>query len=221
MQRGQGRLTQIFLGRDAAGQIACPPTLVPAPGQFLLATSDPDPAAPLPVPVFLAGAAAGGFFAAPPLPEAWLPGAPLSLRGPLGKGFSLPRTARRVALASLGESAARLVPLARLALDQDAAVLLLCGYTPESLPSEVEVLPPSSLAEAAAWADYVASDAGLGGLADLRVLGDRPGLCGEVLVQTPLPCGGMADCGACAVHLKRGHLLACKDGPVLDLKKLF
>jgi len=215
MQKGQGRLTQIILGRDAAGQVACPPALVPAPGQYLLAVDDSDPAAPLASPIFMAAPATGGFFAASPLPETWLPGAALSLRGPLGRGFSLPRTARRVALAALGGSAARLLPLARLALNQDAAVLMMCPDTPDSLPREVEVLPPTALAEAAAWADYLAVDSDLAGLSDLR------GLSGEALVQTPLPCGGMADCGACAVHLKRGFLLACKDGPVVDLKRFF
>ena len=236
MRTGQGRLTQIFLGPDAAGQIACPAALVPAPGQYLLAASTPDPgatstalsvragsagtpmrhggASPLPVPLFMAGPATGGFLAAPPLPETWLPGAPLSLRGPLGKGFNLPRTARRVALVALGTSAARLLPLARLALGQDASVLLVCDYSLESLPTEVEVLPTSARTEAAEWADYLAADSEPGGLGDLRVLH------GEALMQTPLPCGGLADCGACAVHLKRGYLLACKDGPVVDLKRL-
>ena len=81
--------------------------------------------------------------------------------------------------------------------------------------SFLEVVPPAALSEAAAWADYLARDSDLGSLKDL------PGLrCGEALVQTPLPCGGMADCGACVVHLKRGYLLACKDGPVVDLKRL-
>jgi hypothetical protein len=83
------------------------------------------------------------------------------------------------------------------------------------VPSEVEVLPPSALAGAAGWADYLAADCNLGELAQLR------GLRGEALVRTPLPCGGMADCGACAVRLKRGYLLACKEGPVVDLQKIF
>jgi hypothetical protein len=122
-----------------------------------------------------------------------------------------------VALAALRGSAARLLPLARLALKQDAGVLLVCDYTPASLPSDVEVLPLSALAEAAGWADYLALDVDFRSLPDLRSLRLR----GEALVRTPLPCGGMADCGACAVQLKRGYLLACKEGPVVDLQKIF
>jgi len=36
----------------------------------------------------------------------------------------------------------------------------------------------------------------------------------------PMPCGGLGDCGLCAVDLKRGWKLACKDGPVFDLNEL-
>ena len=42
----------------------------------------------------------------------------------------------------------------------------------------------------------------------------------QVLVRTPLPCGGIAACGVCAVHLtgsSRDYRLACKDGPVFQL----
>jgi dihydroorotate dehydrogenase electron transfer subunit len=220
MQGAHAKLTHIFLGPDAAGQIACPSALVPAPGQYLLATSKSDPAAPLPVPIFMAAPAAGGFIAAPPLPDSWLPGSPLNLRGPLGKGFSLPRTARRVALAAVGGSAGRLLPLVALSLAQDASVLILCDYTPGSLPHEVEILPLSGLPDAAAWADFMALDLPRQSLEDLGGLSDLRGLNGQALVETPLPCGGMADCGACAIHLRHGHLLACKDGPVVDLRKL-
>jgi hypothetical protein len=121
-----------------------------------------------------------------------------------------------VALAALGETAARLLPLVRQALSQGAAVLLLCDSAPESLPLDVEVMPSSALAEAAAWADYVALDLPREALGTLGLRGIR----GQAFVGTPLPCGGLADCGACAVQLRRGFLLACKDGPVFDVEKL-
>jgi len=220
MRNAPGKLAQIFLGPDAAGQITCPPALIPAPGQYLLATCDSDLAAPLPVPIFLAAPAAGGFIIAPPLPDSWVPGASLNLRGPLGKGFSLPRTARSVTLVALGRSAARLLPLVALALAQDASVLILCEYIPGSLPHEVEILPLSGLPDAAAWADFMALDLPRQSLEDIGGLPGLRGLHAQALVETPLPCGGMADCGACAVHLRHGFLLACKDGPVVDLRKL-
>lgn len=229
MRTGQGRLTQIFLGPDAAGQIACPADLVPAPGQYLLAVVGSDGAAPLATPVFAAGYVAGGFLAAGALPGTWLPGTSLNLRGPLGKGFILPPGVRRVALAALGDTVARLLPLVRPALNQGASVLVLSDSHPESLPTDVEVLPASgpALSEAAAWADFLALDlpredlAGRPGQAGRFGTASPVGLTsGQALIAAPMPCGGMADCGACAVHLRRGHLLACKDGPVIDLKRL-
>jgi NAD(P)H-flavin reductase len=42
----------------------------------------------------------------------------------------------------------------------------------------------------------------------------------QVLVRTSIPCGGIADCGVCAVMTKSNWKLACKDGPVFDLKEL-
>jgi NAD(P)H-flavin reductase len=40
------------------------------------------------------------------------------------------------------------------------------------------------------------------------------------LVVAPMPCGGLAECGVCAVTTRRGWKLACKDGPVFDLGEL-
>jgi len=42
----------------------------------------------------------------------------------------------------------------------------------------------------------------------------------QVLVRTPVPCGGIAECGVCAVTLKSEWKLACKDGPVFDWGEL-
>jgi len=58
-----------------------------------------------------------------------------------------------------------------------------------------------------------------------RVTFARPGLAGrageaQVLVVTPMPCGGLAECGVCAFTTRRGWKMACKDGPVFDLSEL-
>ncbi|HEY2981045.1 MAG TPA: hypothetical protein VGJ22_07690, partial [Anaerolineales bacterium] len=102
MHIAEGQLAEIVLWPDGiGGRIICPPELIPAPGQYTLAQPGSLHAhadAPLPVSVFLAGPAPGGFLAAPPLPADWNPGATLRLRGPLGRGFSIPISARRIAL---------------------------------------------------------------------------------------------------------------------------
>ncbi|MEI6290416.1 MAG: hypothetical protein WCP19_08295, partial [Chloroflexota bacterium] len=85
-----------------------------------------------------------------------------------------------------------------------------------------------------AWADYLAVDTLRSQLPDLlpRLLSDPRtaalhsgppiprAVSAQVLVRTPLPCGGIAACGVCAVHLtgsSRDYRLACKDGPVFQL----
>jgi hypothetical protein len=237
MKQGTGELVERYLENGlTGGRLLCPQTLIPAPGEYLLAY-DPTSNSPLPVPVFNAGLIPGGFLVAPPIPPMWQPGIILSLRGPLGRGFSLPASARCIALVSLGDTAARLKPLIPAALGQGASVVLVSDLDLPGLPPEVEIQPVSALPEVAKWADYLAFDLpreSLPGLRETLGLGEhRP--CREhvgarrqakvpfeaqVLVVTPMPCGGLAECGVCAVTGRRGWKMACKDGPVFDLDEL-
>ncbi len=215
----EGRILERFLDeRRAAARIACPPALVPAPGQFLLARL-PDSDDPLAVPVFSAGDSPAGFLAAPPLPRAWIPGATLALRGPLGRGFALPASARRVALAALDASPAYLLGLLSPALKQEAALALVCDEPPDDLPAEVEIRPLAALEDVAQWADYLALAASREGWRERVRSGGRWNVTREAqaLIVTPMPCGGLAQCGVCSVEVKKGILLACEAGPVFDL----
>jgi len=235
MKQGTGALIELYLENGlTSGRLLCPQNLMPAPGQYLLA-HDPASDNPLPAPVFSAGSVSGGFLTAPPIPETWRPGTSLSLRGPLGNGFFLPASARRVALVSLGETSARLKPLLTASLKQEALVVLVSDLDLTDLPPEVEIQPLSALTDITQWADYVALDVpreflprlreklGLSGHARVRFA--RPGAAGrageaQVLVFTPMPCGGMGACGVCSVIVRRGWKMACKDGPVFDLNEL-
>lgn len=206
-------------------RIACPPGLIPSPGQYLLAGDGSD--SPLPVPLFHTDSAPQGFVsraastlvAAASVPVSWRPGVELYLRGPLGRGFTLPSLARKVGLVAFDDSAARLKGLIQPALKQEAAVVLVCSSTPENLSDDVEVQPLSALQEIVEWADYLAFDVARENLSQLKEqLGKlKPlsvGRDAQVLVRTPIPCGGVADCGVCALNLKSDWKLACKDGPV-------
>ena len=42
----------------------------------------------------------------------------------------------------------------------------------------------------------------------------------QALVSTPMPCGTLADCGVCALLVRKTWKLACKDGPVFNLNDL-
>lgn len=220
-----GRILERFLEeRRAAVRIACPVELTPAPGQYLLAY-DPASSDPLAVPLFPAGPAPDGFLVAPPLPHSWLPGQTLSLHGPLGHGFKLPASAGKVALVSFEESPAVLLSLLKPAFAQGASIVLASDSPPDELPADVEVQPLAALAEICAWADYLALHTARESLPGLRTRLDAAGPArvtreAQVLVSAPIPCGGMAECGVCAVNGKNNYKLVCKEGPVFPLSAL-
>lgn len=220
MNTGKGQIIELILEDGCRYvRLGCSPNLIPSPGQYLLAGDGSD--SPLPVPLFYTDSAPEGFIATAPLPDSWHPGLELDLRGPVGRGFTLPFSARQAGLIAFDASAARLRGLIQPALKQDAAVVLVCASAPENLPDDVEVQPMSALNEVVEWADYVACDItretmarmkqGLTQINQLMI-----GKAAQVLIHTPAPCGGVAECGVCAVTLKSGWRLACKDGPVFD-----
>jgi len=223
--QAETKITELILldGKPAA-RILCPPRLIPAPGQYLLAHAGGSDS-PLAASVFAAKIFADGFLAAPPMSSSWTPGTRLHLRGPLGHGFVLPTSARRAALIAFDDSPARLLSLLDLALKQESSVALVCETPPDDLPLQVEVQPLQALSDVCNWADYVAMDAGRESLPELREkFGVRSPLEAryeaQILVRTSMPCGALAQCGVCAVEVRHGHLLACDDGPVFDLKDL-
>jgi len=224
VKQDAGELVELYLeDRLAGGRLLCPQKLIPSPGRYLLAHDGSN--SPLPVPIFNAGSVPGGFTIAPPIPQSWQPGTLLSLRGPFGRGFSMPVSARRVALVALDKTSARLKPLLIEALGNGASVVLVSNLELPDLPPEVEVQPIAALAEVVSWADYLAIDMTRESLPGLREkLGftekTRVKIETQVLVLTSMPCGGIAVCGVCAVTVRRGWKMACKDGPVFNLSEL-
>jgi len=225
MARGMGRLIEINLGSTGAtsGWVSCPAALRPNPGQYLLAT--PSAGTLLPTPLFPAGWRNGELRLAAPLPPAWTAGMELKLRGPLGRGFSLPTSARRVVLSAPGTPPEALLPLADQALQQGAAVALVTADIPDRLPAAIEVLPVEELRETVKWADYLALDLPLRAVPEVRrrlglAAGEHVPCTAQALVRVPMPCGAVAECGACAVRTSAGWRLGCKDGPVFDFNAL-
>ncbi len=222
MRNDKAQVVEISLGfGHLEARISCPADLVPSPGQYLLA-GDASAFDPLPVPLFHTESTTGGFITCSPIPRLWTPGTEIVLRGPLGRGFDLPVTARKVALVPFEDSPSRLKGLVTLAMKQGAAVVLVSDSDGDYLPDEVEVQPFSVLEDVLAWADYIAFDVLRERLPELRErLGGKNQVSvkreAQVLIYTPVPCGGIAECGVCAVVTKSGWKLACKDGPVFDL----
>ncbi len=204
---------------------------LPKAGQFLQITSPTDELQAVPISAFATGAAEatddGGRLlpVLAELPERWQPGDELSIRGPLGRGFELPRRAKRVALAALAGSPGRLLPLADAALAQGCEVVLCTDAEAAVLPAAIEVRGLADLPSVLGWANYLAADIKIEELEGLEEkLGMRSPLPkameAQALVVSPMPCGGMAKCGVCAVATRKGERLLCEDGPVMDVREL-
>lgn len=222
MHTGKGRVVELILEDGCLYvQISCPGNLIPVPGQYLLAGDTTD--TPLPVPIFYTDSAPEGFIAT--AADYWKPGHVLSLRGPLGRGFSVPATARKLGLIAYDDSPARLRGLIQPALNRNASVVLLCASNMDHLPDDVEVQPLSAFDDVVKWADYLAVDVMREKLPELKErLKGRNQLSAwseaQVLIHAQMPCGGIAECGVCAVTTRSGWKLACKDGPVFDLREI-
>jgi NAD(P)H-flavin reductase len=222
MHTATGRIVELLLEDGCLyARIACPENLIPGPGQYLLASHGSDEV--LPVPIFHTDSAHQSFIGS--ASEGWEPGDVLALRGPLGRGFSLPLSARKVGLIAFDSPPSRLRGLVPLALRQNASVVLLCDSSADHLPDVVEVQPVSAMKDIFQWADYVALDVERDNLntlmGRLKEAMSHPSLSGvQVLVRTPMPCGGLADCGVCAVTTRSAWRLGCKDGPVFDLGEI-
>jgi hypothetical protein len=224
MQTGKGRVIELILQDGLrSARLSCLESLIPSPGQYLLAE---DSSSLLPVPLFYTDSVPSGFISAPPVPDSWSPGAEIRLRGPLGRGFVLPVLSRRVALVAYDDNPTHLRGLIRPSLSQNAAVVLVGAAVSADIPDEVEMQPSSALSDVCEWADYIAVDVARENLPRLREsLGKLNRISAapeaQALIRTPVPCGGLADCGVCAVTLKSNWMMACKDGPVFAWRNIW
>lgn len=221
MRKTAGKVAEIRVHRGGVSAlIDCPAEFIPRAGQYLLATDDNSIQA---TPLFLTDTWSHGFLASPPFPGSWRPGTPLSIHGPLGHGFHLPMDVQRLVLVALGETYARLLPLASVSSFDNLNITLFTDAALKDLPSSMEAYPLNDLQESISWADFIAVDTPLESLDRLMELFSTPSPSpfsthGQVLVHASMPCSTLGKCGVCAVKIKRSWRLACKDGPVFDLQ---
>jgi dihydroorotate dehydrogenase electron transfer subunit len=227
------------------------PTIAPglAPGRFVLADLGNEDY--LRTPLFPAWikAEAFGVLISPNHPAAALqPGAEIDLVGPLGQGFEVPETTRRLLLVADTSHLPVLLPLLETRFFpknpiSPSATLLLSAptagelYPIRLLPPALEVLvatadgstgyegnPLDLLPDLVRWADCVcaASDpadySAMAGVVREVRIGPNRRFA-QALVVPPLACG-VGACQGCAVKVARGTRLACTDGPVFDLLDL-
>lgn len=225
MADGEWEIHEIrMMGTCLVLRVPAVPNLKPLPGQYFQVFA-PGCSQTAAVSLFLAGGNHDSLDLTGEIPSDWNPGKKLRWRGPLGHGFELPAKVEKTAFVPWLNPGLVLLPLLEKALGQQAAVTWYSRQVPDWLPPQVEVLPPESLPDAVNWAEYIAITCDLKHLSDLTAaLGgkptDHPKCRIEVLVHTPLVCGGSGACGVCSVKIRRGWKLACKDGPVFALEQL-
>ncbi|MBM3126146.1 MAG: hypothetical protein FJZ87_13920 [Chloroflexi bacterium] len=222
MHSSAGRIYERFL--DGTLGVECPVEAIPGPGQYSVGYASSSQTS-LGVPLFTFGITTKGFRAIPDGHPGWTIGARLSLRGPLGRGFTPPGQARRISFVSWNNSGIALRSLVSQTLSQDIEMAFLAENAPKDLPELVEVQPIEAIEEVCAWADFVALEAAVDDLDRIlnrMTLMKQPHLWEktQVLIRTPMPCGALAACGACAVQTRKGWKMACKDGPVFNLGDL-
>ena len=223
VNNAEGVLVELYMG--GGGLLRCPPNLVPPPGKYIQAVKE-NSKETLAATIFSMGEAKGGFLAAPLLPAGWVPGTQLQLRGPLGKGFSLPDKARRILLLAFENPSYRLHGLIGPALERGAEVVLITEEPGVNVPEAVEIQPLTQLSAAWTWADAVAADVAredwsefLSSIKQEKASANKPLV--QVLVRAPMPCAAIAECGICAFTVQNSWKMICKDGPVFDLTDLF
>jgi len=235
MQIDTGKISLIQIEPDGnrVAQIDCNPRLFPRPGTYLLAHNPNEldrvlgcVLFPVGLPASLEGGMNSGTFSLAPIPRTWHPGTNLELRGPLGHGFDLPPAVNSLALVALAETAGRLLPLIPFALENNVDIAVFTDLSLPQLPPIVEIHSLNAIPEAISWADFLAIDIPLENIPSLREMlqlspHDYLACPAQVLVSTPMPCAGVAECGICALPWrKKGYALACKDGPVFNLNQL-
>jgi len=192
------------------------------PGQFLSARYEDDI---LPTSLFPCGMDGKDFTTIQTLPLAWQPDVSLSIRYPLGKGFVIPPSTRRLLMVSAAENPLRLLPAAFAVLAGGGEAALFSYSLPGEISPEVELLTRDELPDACTWADCIIGDTSIDNLSVWKKMvthGETVSVKQniQVLVDTPMACHGTAECGVCAVKTKHGWKNACSDGPVFPLAEL-
>lgn len=223
-----GRISEIRLNEnlEQIAWIDCPPEATPAAGRYTMTWSEEEDDAPLATVVFASEISSKGFLTATPVPGCWQPGLHLTLNGPCGHGFEIPSNVRRLAVTAFGKSVARLLPVIKGEYQSSRSVALFADCLLPRLPSDVEVNPLSLFTDAFEWADFLVCDLPTEFIPEFRSeliknsIDGKPALPGQVLVITSMPCGGISECGACAIQVSHSVKYVCKDGPVFDLQTL-
>lgn len=167
----------------------------------------------------------------------------LDILGPLGNGFSIPKSAKNLLLIAGGTGIAPLIFLAQQAPAQGKNVKLVIGaqtarqlYPEEQLPSDIEkifVTEDASKGEKGTVTQFLSRHTN-----DLVMWADQIYACGplamyqeierqnwhqkkaiQVSLEIRMGCG-IGACYGCSIMTKKGMKQVCKDGPVFNIEDI-
>ena len=202
-------------------------TIIPQPGQFMLARYWPGIDPYLSKVVFPAALTSDGFVLELPAEDPTLPyltpGKECQLTGPLGQPVPIRPQPNVHLLLICSRSPHTMLPLAQKALDSGADVTLLLEhpYPLNSLDTRIEIRRGellTLLTDHIDWAEQVCLDCMPG--ADLYATLQPILRNGYALFTETLPCG-IGACQSCAVQIGKTCVLACINGPFLPLSKVY
>lgn len=212
--------------KNASMRVSFPKNGHPRFGQYLLANRPDKASEILPLtffPAFDPSSEDPGnqFLLSGPLPEDWEPGMQLSIRGPIGSPFAIPKGNQRLALHAMQGNSSRLLALLNEKLSREIAIVLISDNVPQGLPAEIEIRPPKHFKEILEWCDFLILDIQLENfesyIEELESLEIALRAKGSLLISGAYPCGALADCGLCNLEIKQKEMLACKHGPLFPL----
>jgi hypothetical protein len=232
MKIGQFFVSKIYMnGSAVCVEFAPSRQILVQPGQFISARADGNL---LPTILFPCGMDGRDFTTIQTIPLSWQPDVSLSIRYPMGKGFAIPTSARRLLMVSATDHPLRLLPEAGTMLANGGEAALFSYNMPGEISPEIELLTRDELADACSWADCIIGDTPIDHLAVWKSMvtgaehsgtwkttsnaGPKRDI--QLLVDTPMACLGTAECGVCAVKTRHGWKNACSDGPVFQLAEL-
>ncbi len=227
MKQFTGTIHEIRINSNQEKQavISNLPKLILNPGQFLQAYAPGDHDTPFAISLFpfKLFQEDNKFLTAAPIPNSWTPGTRLNLRGPIGNGFKIKNSIKRLAVISLDKSPDRILALAEMVLEGNIEVALFTDSILPQLSHQIEANPLSEVENAFDWADLVAIDSpSLPHEKILKKLGLKVGnpipCPTQILLHSPMPCAGLAECGVCSIkNDNHKSLLVCEEGPVFRL----
>lgn len=226
-----GRIEEVLLEayKNASMRISLPQNGHARFGQYLLANRPDEPSEILPLTFFPAfdpnsEEPRDRFLLSGPLPEDWLPGMQLSIRGPIGSPFAIPKASQRIALHAMQGNPSRLLALLNEKLPRELAIVLISEKVPLGLPEEIEIRSAKHFKEIVEWSDFLLLDIQMANfessIEELARLEIALHARGKLLISGSYPCGALADCGLCSLEGMGREMLACKHGPLIPLSDL-